>query len=80
MLPPNMPGGTPFEAHYAFLLREPDGTVRAAHDVHREGLFGRATWLRLFGEVGLTASHAPRTIEDFEYDSFVARRAVDDAL
>jgi hypothetical protein len=48
------------------LLCEPDGTVRAAHDVHREGLFGRATWLRLFGEVGLTASLAPRTIEDVE--------------
>ena len=34
----------------------------------------------LFGEVGLTASLAPRTIEDVEYDSFVARRAVDDTL
>jgi hypothetical protein len=62
------------------LLCEPDGTVRAAHDVHREGLFGRATWLRLGGEVGLTASLAPRTIEDVEYDSFVARRTVDDTL
>jgi SAM-dependent methyltransferase len=72
-LPP-MPGGTSFEAHYAFLLREPDGTVRAAHDVHREGLFPRATWLRLFREVGLAASLAPRTIEGAEYDSFVAVR------
>ncbi len=72
-LPP-APGGTSFEAHYAFLLREPDGTMRAAHDVHREGLFPRATWLRLFGEVGLAASRAPRTIEGEEYDAFVALR------
>lgn len=72
-LPPE-PGGTTFETHYAFLLREPDGAVRAAHDVHREGLFPRATWLRLFGEVGLAADLAPRTFEGSEYDSFVAFR------
>lgn len=67
-------GGTTFETHYAFLLREPDGTVRAAHDVHREGLFPRATWLRLFDEVGLAASLAPRIVEGEEYDTFIALR------
>ena len=36
-LPPE-PGETLYETHYTFLLREPDGTVRAALDVHREGL------------------------------------------
>ena len=70
-LPPE-PGGTSYQTHYAFLLREPDGTVRSAHDVHREGLFPRATWLRLFREVGLDASLAPRTIEGKEYDTFMA--------
>jgi hypothetical protein len=72
-LPPE-PGETLYETHYAFLLREPDGTVRAAHDVHREGLFPRATWLRLFGEVGLAAELVPREIEGAEYDSFIALR------
>lgn len=72
-LPPE-PGGTVFETHYAFLLRETDGTVRSAHDVHREGLFPRATWLRLFDEVGLRASLVPREIEGTEYDAFVAVR------
>ena len=72
-LPP-APGGTSFEVHYAFLLREPDGTVRAAYDVHREGLFPRATWLRLLREVGLAASLAQRTIEGAGYDSFIAIR------
>lgn len=70
-LPPEA-GATVFETHYAFLLREPDGAVHSAHDVHREGLFPRATWLRLFGEVGLAARLAPRTIEGGEYDAFVA--------
>lgn len=72
-LPPE-PGGTSFETHYAFLLHEPDGAVCVAHDVHLEGLFPRATWLRLFREVGLTASLTPRRIEGEEYDSFVALR------
>ncbi len=70
-LPPE-PGETSYATHYAFLLRTPDGAVRVAHDLHREGLFPRATWLRLFGEVRLTASLAPRTIEGVQYDSFVA--------
>ena len=63
-----------FETHYAFLLREPDGAVISAHDVHREGLFPRATWLRLFREVGLTAELAPRTIDGSEYDAFMASK------
>jgi SAM-dependent methyltransferase len=35
------PDLTFYDTHYAFLLREPDGRVRAVHDVHREGLFGQ---------------------------------------
>ena len=73
-LPPE-PGRNAFEVHYAFLLREPDGGMRVAHDIHREGLFTRATWLRLFREVGLVAEFAPRTIEGEEYDSFIAVRS-----
>jgi len=72
-LPPE-PGGTTYTVHYAFMLREVDGNVRVVHDIHREGLFPRATWLRLFREVGLDAELAPRTIEGREYDSFLAVR------
>ena len=75
MLPPE-PGGTLFETHYAFLLQEVDGKVRPAYDVHREGLFPRSTWLRLFDGVGLSASLVPRKFEGTEYDTFVARRGV----
>ncbi|MGI8911547.1 MAG: hypothetical protein ACR2JR_13510 [Rubrobacteraceae bacterium] len=70
-LPPAS-GETSYDTHYAFLLREPGGTVRAAHDVHHEGLFPRATWLRLFREAGLAAKLAPRKIEGSEYDAFIA--------
>ena len=73
-LPPE-PGETTYTVHYAFMLRGADGSVRVVHDVHREGLFPRATWLRLFREVGLDAELAPRIIEGSEYDSFVAVRA-----
>jgi trans-aconitate methyltransferase len=73
-LPPE-PGETTYTVHYAFMLRDVDGSVRVVHDVHREGLFPRATWLRLFREVGLDAGLAPRTIEGREYDSFVAVRS-----
>ncbi len=72
-IPPE-PGESSHETHYAFLLREKDGSVRAVHDVHRTGVFSRATWPRLFGEVGLSASLAPREIEGEEYDTFIAGR------
>ena len=72
-LPPE-PGETTYTVHYAFLLHEPDGRVRVAHDVHLEGLFSRETWLRLFDEVGLAATLVLRTIEGEEYDSFAAVR------
>ena len=71
---PLVPGETTYTVHYAFLLRELDGRMRIAHDVHREGLFPRATWLRLFDEAGLAARLEPRTSEGEEYDTFVAVR------
>ena len=73
-LPPE-PGETTYTVHYAFMLHDVDGTMRVVHDVHREGLFPRTTWLRLFQEVGLDAELAVRTIEGNDYDSFVAVRA-----
>jgi SAM-dependent methyltransferase len=70
-LPPE-PGATHSDVHFALLLRERDGSVRSVHDVHRFGLFPRATWLRLFKEVGLDARIETRTIEGKQYDTFVA--------
>jgi trans-aconitate methyltransferase len=38
--------------HYAFLLRDADGSVRVVHEAHETGLFGRETWLRVFTDAG----------------------------
>ena len=71
---PLEPGATQSEVHYALLLRERDGSVRSVHDVHHFGVFPRATWLRLFDEVGLDARLEPRNIEGTPYDTFVATK------
>jgi trans-aconitate methyltransferase len=41
---------------YAFLLREPDGSLRVVHETHRTGLFSRDVWLQLIAEAGFEAS------------------------
>jgi SAM-dependent methyltransferase len=63
--------------HYAFLLRERDGSVRAFLDRYLEGLFPRAEWLRLLAEVGFEAKAVPcdhSELEPGSYEVFVARR------
>lgn len=61
---------------YAFLLREADGTVRAAHETHRHGLFPRATWLRLLEAAGFSADamHEHTTEDRPARECFVGRR------
>lgn len=63
--------------HYAYLLRETDGTVHVEHDQVEEGLFSRAVWLRLITEAGFEASVVPFDHSDLEpgtYELFVGRR------
>jgi SAM-dependent methyltransferase len=56
---------------YAYLLREADGTVRVLGDRHLEGLFPRATWLRLMDQAGFEA----RSLRDERIgEIFVGRR------
>ena len=62
---------TTFETHYAFLVRPSGKPVEAAHDLHVEGLFPRATWLRLLTEVGFSAHTAS---DSFRKDVMVAQR------
>lgn len=47
------PHDTTYVVDYAYLLREGQ-TTRVEHDRHIEGLFPRATWLRLLTEVGFS--------------------------
>ena len=46
------PSDTTVVTDYAYLLRDADGSVRVLDDRHLEGIFPRATWLRLLAEVG----------------------------
>ncbi len=63
-----------FRTEFAFLLR--DGTdVRAVHDSHVEGLFPRATWLRVLEAAGYRVETLPRPFDDEMTDEmFLCKR------
>ena len=74
------PDDSTYTVDYAFLLRSPDGTVRVEHDRHIEGLFSRATWLRLLAETGFTAHVVPFDHSELppgSYELFVATKPPD---
>jgi SAM-dependent methyltransferase len=48
---------------FAYLLREGQ-EVRAVHDRHECGLFGREAWLELLREVGFRPEHRPTVLSD----------------
>ncbi len=53
------PDDTTYTVDFAYLLREKDGSVRLEQDRHIEGLFPRATWLRLLEAAGFQAGSLP---------------------
>ena len=71
------PADTTCITDYAYVIRERDGTTRAVHDRHVEGLFAREQWLRFLTEAGFEPSIVPFDHTDLEpgaYELFVARR------
>jgi trans-aconitate methyltransferase len=71
------PADTQYSVDYAFLLREPDLSVRVVHDRHVEGLFARSDWLRWLAEAGFDPEVVPfdhSELEPGQYEIFVARR------
>ncbi len=56
------PTDTTYLVDYAYLLREEEQPMQCIHDRHVCGLFGRADWLRLLGQVGFRA-----TVRRFEH-------------
>jgi SAM-dependent methyltransferase len=63
--------------HYTYVFRSPDGSVRVEHELMEEGLFPRATWLRLLAGAGfetraIAFDHSE--LEPGSYELFVARR------
>jgi len=63
------PGDSTYLVDYAYLLRDSDGSTHVEHDRHVEGLFPRATWLRLFDEIGFTHRVIPLEHSDLEPDA-----------
>lgn len=58
------PSDTWVQTDYAFLLHD-DGSMQAAHETHRTGLFNRRTWLHLLSDAGFDAtSLTERTNDD----------------
>lgn len=62
---------TMYTTEYVYLLREGNGPTRVEHEQHICGLFPRAEWLRLLGEVGFQAEIVR---DEYQHDIFVARR------
>lgn len=50
------PADTWVETVYVFVLRDSDGTVDVVHEIHRTGLYPRATWLTLLRDTGFDAT------------------------
>jgi hypothetical protein len=76
------PADTTYVVDYAYLLREADGSVHVEHDRHVEGLFSRATWLRLLSDAGFEPRAIPfehSELEPGSHEVFVARRPQADA-
>jgi SAM-dependent methyltransferase len=57
------PDDDTFLVDFAYLLRE-GAEVRAVHDRHECGLFGKETWLELLRDVGFEAEHRPKVLSD----------------
>lgn len=71
------PDASTYLVDYAFLLREPDGTVRTAHERHVEGLFPRTAWRTLLAAVGFAVGEpAMNPLVHAQQVAFLCRRSV----
>ena len=69
------PSDDTYTVDFAYLLKDSPGSVRGEQDRHIEGLFSRATWLRLLHEAGFEARSVPfdhSELEPGSYELFVA--------
>ncbi|MCI4354563.1 MAG: class I SAM-dependent methyltransferase [Thermoplasmata archaeon] len=65
------PSDTTVVTLFAYLLRAADGSARALDDRHTKGIFPRATWLRLLGEIGFRAD---ASVDAWDREVFVGVR------
>jgi hypothetical protein len=69
------PNDSTYLVDYVYVLREGNGEPRVVHDRHIEGVFSRATWLRLLEETGFRAHEGPpRGSEPGSGELFLAHR------
>jgi hypothetical protein len=77
------PDDTTYTVDYAYLVRDADGSVRAEHDRHIEGLFSRDDWLHWIADAGFEAATAViinhSELDPGSYEVFVARRPTQSA-
>jgi len=69
------PTDTTYEVAYAYILREGGQPPRVELDIHTDGLFARADWLRLLGAAGFVVERRTLVHSDVEpdaHDVFVA--------
>jgi hypothetical protein len=59
--------GATYVVDYAYLRCQAGQPVNVVHDQHVCGLFSRADWLRLLGEVGFAASVIPFQHSEVNY-------------
>jgi hypothetical protein len=64
------PNDSTYIVDYAYLLREPDNSIRVEHDRHIEGLFSRAEWLQVLTDTGFKAHSVPFDHSDLEPGSY----------
>jgi SAM-dependent methyltransferase len=60
------PTDSTYTVDYVLVLRDADGSVRAEHDRHIEGLFSREDWLRVLRETGFHPQTLPLDIPGVE--------------
>lgn len=59
-----LPGATQVAVHYSFLLREPDGRVRAVYERHDCGVFPIETWTRVLTDRGFAVDVVVEETQD----------------
>jgi SAM-dependent methyltransferase len=64
-------GATAHDVHYAYVLRNTNGSIEVVHDRHTVGLFPRATWSDAFVRAGFSAPTICR--DPWRHDVFIAR-------
>lgn len=53
------PNDTTYTTHYAFMLRDTDGSISHERDIHVDGLFSRREWMMFLRDAGFRAKRLP---------------------